>query len=44
MKVSIVIPVLNEERTVASTLEALTRLAPDEIVVVVSAHEIMWID
>src|SRR6266540_1844647 len=34
MRVSIVIPVLNEERTVASALEALTRLAPDEIVVV----------
>ncbi len=34
MRISIVIPVLNEERTVASTLEALTRLAPDEIIVV----------
>lgn len=34
MRISIVIPVLNEERTLASTLEALARLAPDEIIVV----------
>jgi rSAM/selenodomain-associated transferase 2 len=34
MRISIIVPVLNEERTVASTLAALSRLAPDEVIVV----------
>ncbi|MGH7767092.1 MAG: TIGR04283 family arsenosugar biosynthesis glycosyltransferase [Candidatus Binatia bacterium] len=33
-KISIVIPVLNEEHTVSETLESLERLAPSEIIVV----------
>jgi rSAM/selenodomain-associated transferase 2 len=34
MKVSIIMPVLNEESTVAATLAALSPLAPDEVIVV----------
>jgi rSAM/selenodomain-associated transferase 2 len=34
MHISVIVPVLNEERTVASTLAALGRLAPDEVIVV----------
>ena len=34
MKISVIIPVLNEEETIAVTLAALTRLAPHEIIVV----------
>ena len=34
MRVSVIIPVLNEENAIASTLEALVPLAPDEIIVV----------
>ena len=34
MQISIIIPVLNEERTIAATLDALTLLAPDEVIVV----------
>lgn len=34
MNVSVIVPVLNEENTIGSTLEALLRLAPDEIIVV----------
>ncbi|MFQ5850066.1 MAG: TIGR04283 family arsenosugar biosynthesis glycosyltransferase [Candidatus Binatia bacterium] len=33
-RVSIIVPVLNEESTIISTLEALTILAPDEVIVV----------
>jgi rSAM/selenodomain-associated transferase 2 len=34
MHISVIVPVLNEERTIASTLAALGRLAPDEVIVV----------
>ena len=34
MNISVIIPVLNEEKTIASTLDALARLAPCEIIVV----------
>lgn len=34
MNISVIIPVLNEEQTIASTLEALKRRAPNEIIVV----------
>jgi rSAM/selenodomain-associated transferase 2 len=34
MKISIIIPVLHEEQTIAPTLETLSRLTPDEIIVV----------
>jgi len=34
MKISIIMPVLNEEKTLAATLTALTPLAPDEVIVV----------
>jgi rSAM/selenodomain-associated transferase 2 len=34
MKISVVIPALNEERTIAASLRALMRLAPHEIIVV----------
>jgi len=34
MKVSVILPVLNEEKTIASTLDALKQLAPYEIIVV----------
>lgn len=34
MRISIVVPVLNEERTIGSTIEALSQLKPDEIIVV----------
>ena len=34
MKISVIIPVLNEENIIASTLDALKRLAPNEIIVV----------
>jgi rSAM/selenodomain-associated transferase 2 len=34
MHISFIVPVLNEERTIASTLDVLSRLAPDEVIVV----------
>jgi rSAM/selenodomain-associated transferase 2 len=34
MKISVIVPVLNEEETIAATLAALARLAPHEIIVV----------
>ena len=34
MKISVIVPVLNEEKTIAATLEALTRLGPYEIIIV----------
>jgi rSAM/selenodomain-associated transferase 2 len=34
MRISIIMPMLNEERTVAATLAALSPLAPDEVIVV----------
>lgn len=34
MRVSVIIPVLNEETTIASTLKAVKRLGPDELIVV----------
>jgi rSAM/selenodomain-associated transferase 2 len=34
IKISVIVPVLNEEKTIATTLEALTALAPYEIIVV----------
>ena len=34
MRISIIMPVLNEERTLAATLAALSPLAPDEVIVV----------
>jgi rSAM/selenodomain-associated transferase 2 len=34
MRISVIVPVLNEERTIALTLAALSRLAPDEVIVV----------
>jgi rSAM/selenodomain-associated transferase 2 len=34
MRISIVIPVLNEAATISATLESLERLAPDEVIVV----------
>jgi rSAM/selenodomain-associated transferase 2 len=34
MRISIIIPVLNEEETIAATLEALSFLAPNEVIVV----------
>jgi rSAM/selenodomain-associated transferase 2 len=34
MKVSVIVPVLNEEKTIAATLEALLPLAPHEIILV----------
>lgn len=34
IKISVIVPVLDEEKTVATTLETLTRLAPYEIIVV----------
>jgi rSAM/selenodomain-associated transferase 2 len=34
MDISVIVPVLNEEKNIAATLEALTRLAPYEIIIV----------
>ena len=34
MKISVIVPVLNEETTIAATLDALTALAPYEVIVV----------
>jgi rSAM/selenodomain-associated transferase 2 len=34
MRITVVIPVLNEEKTIATTLSALMALAPDEVIVV----------
>ena len=34
MRISIIVPVLNEEKTIATTLEALSALGPEEILVV----------
>ena len=34
MRISVIIPVLNEEKTIAATLLALQRLKPDELILV----------
>jgi rSAM/selenodomain-associated transferase 2 len=34
MKISVIVPVLNEETTIAATLQSLVTLAPDEIIVI----------
>lgn len=34
MRISIIVPVLNEERVIGSTIEALTPIGPDEVIVV----------